>query len=118
MMEIETKRTELKARQKIEIKEPNIDVGDYNETSKHWNLVQKSIDENKGNRLDWKEILKCSLTEYVARLRNEGLNQDEIIKLTCMEHPFLRREDYFNKLNIGVNARFGEMKTAEGVKDV
>ena len=79
-------------------------------------VVNNAMNENKGNRLNWKEILGVSLTKWVYMLRKEGMDAKEVIKFTCNEHPMLRRKDYFDKLKIGVNARFGEMNTADEVK--
>ena len=114
MIEIINKE-EYIPRIKTTIKEPNTQTEDDKDFN--WKSVEKAMERNKGHRIKWDDILKCSLTEWVVRLRKEGLSAEEVIDLTCNEYPFLRRKEFIDKIKIGVNARFAEMNTYERVME-
>ena len=78
----------------------------------HWEEIDKQIERNTQERINWKKYLNMSLTKAVAKYRAAGCDADITYNSIINEHPELTTEEK-RRLKIGVCARFGEMETAQ-----
>ena len=74
-----------------------------------WDIIQEHIEKSERVRIVWKEILGVSLTEYVARRKNAGVERWELVFNEAIKtHPELTYEQR-RRLKIGVVSRFAEI---------
>jgi len=74
----------------------------------NWDLVENQKKINKGDRLNWKEVLGITLTKVVANLKSKGYNSNKVYDYICNKYPTLTSE-HKRRLKIGIAARFGEI---------
>lgn len=77
-----------------------------------WQVIEKQIEINKQQRLNWKQIIGMSLTRACARFKAAGYDAKKTYEILCFEHEDWS-DEVRRRLYIGINARFGEMGTSQ-----
>lgn len=81
-----------------------------------WERVSQEIEKSKIKRYPYKRLLGESLTNYILRNKEEGLNSSQVIgavlreqgiKIYLFENP-QEKENLLKNIEIGVYARFSE----------
>lgn len=93
------------------MKQTNLDEFNYIT----WEVVEKEIERNTSDRINWKEYLNMSLSKAINLIRANGMDADFCYNELCKVHPEFTYE-MKRKLRIGISARYGEQKSAENVK--
>ena len=90
-------------------------IKEHDANESEWSRVEAEIQRNTQDRIDWKPILRMSLTKAVALLKLEGLDGNTIYEELCKTHPELSDEQK-RRMRIGIAARLGETDTYESAK--
>jgi hypothetical protein len=81
-----------------------------------WEETEKRIQHGKIDRFQWQNYLGEPLTKLIARLKAQGMEKEQVYGNIITAYPALT-EELKRRLEIGISARFGEIKTAEAAKN-